>query len=411
MKKRIKLLAMLMGVTTLMCGCEGITHKDVFVKTEKTVETKEPVSDGKIHETENAGADEDIAENGKNHEPESFEATESFEGTEICEETETIPEPEVKTVTITAVGDCTLGKNWNHGYSGSFYDYYDRNGQDYFFDGVRDYFENDDFTIINLECVLSNSEARVDKQYTLKGKPEYVGIMSGSSVEGCSLGNNHSSDYGWDSLVETQQVLDKADIQYGFDEHIGKYTTEDGLTIGFVSTSLLSCSQDRVNILKDGISKLKEENTDVIIACCHWGIEREYYPNKFQRDTAHELIDSGADLVIGNHPHVLQGVELYSGKVICYSLGNFCFGGNRNPTDKDTMMFQQTFSFIDGEKSEEVDAKIIPCTLSSNAGYNDFQPTVVEGDKWKSIISNVNKYSKPYSNIRFDDSGVAIKRE
>ena len=327
------------------------------------------------------------------------------------EEAEEIVEPEINTITVTATGDCTLGKMQDHGYSGSFNAYYDSYGEDYFFDGVRDVFQNDDFTIVNLECVLSNSEARVDKTYNLKGKPEYVGIMSGSSVEACSLGNNHSRDYGEQSLTDTQTVLDEAGIVYSYNDHIGTYTTDEGMTIGVVSASLLSKSADYENYLYNGIQRLKEQGTDLIIASCHWGIEREYYPNDYQKRVAHELIDKGADLVIGNHPHVLQGVELYNGKIICYSLGNFCFGGNRNPSDKDTMMFQQTFTYVDGVLQTDVNAKIIPCMLSSTSSYNDFKPTIMTDDRKGLIIDNVNTYSEPYSNIKFSDSGMLTIKE
>ena len=327
------------------------------------------------------------------------------------EEAEEIVEPVINTITVTAIGDCTLGKMQDHGYSGSFNAYYDSYGEDYFFDGVRDVFESDDFTIVNLECVLSNSEARVDKTYNLKGKPEYVGIMSGSSVEACSLGNNHSRDYGEQSLTDTQTVLDEVGIVYGYNDHIGTYTTDEGMTIGVVSASLLSKSADYENYLYNGIQQLKEQGTDLIIASCHWGIEREYYPNDYQKRVAHELIDKGADLVIGNHPHVLQGVELYNGKIICYSLGNFCFGGNRNPSDKDTMMFQQTFTYVDGVLQTDVNAKIIPCMLSSTSSYNDFKPTIMTDDRKGLIIDNVNTYSEPYSNIKFSDSGMLTIKE
>ena len=327
------------------------------------------------------------------------------------EEAEEIVEPEINTITVTATGDCTLGKMQDHGYSGSFNAYYDSYGEDYFFDGVRDVFQNDDFTIVNLECVLSNSEARVDKTYNLKGKPEYVGIMSGSSVEACSLGNNHSRDYGEQSLKDTQTVLDESGIVYGYNDHIGTYTTDEGMTIGVVSASLLSKSADYENYLYNGIQRLKEQGTDLIIASCHWGIEREYYPNDYQKRVAHELIDKGADLVIGNHPHVLQGVELYNGKIICYSLGNFCFGGNRNPSDKDTMMFQQTFTYVDGVLQTDVNAKIIPCMISSTSSYNDFKPTITTDDRKGLIIDNVNTYSEPYSNIKFSDSGMLTIKE
>lgn len=323
-------------------------------------------------------------------------------------ETEAEPEPLVQTITISATGDCTLGKMQDHGYSGSFYSYYDTYGEEYFFSGVKDVFENDTFTLINLECVLTDSENRVEKTYNLKGKPEYAGILPASSIEGCSLGNNHTYDYGESSHTDTENALEERDVVYAFQDHVGTYTTEDGLVIGVVSASLLSMSATYENYIYDGIATLKEQGADIIVACCHWGIEREYYPNDYQRNLAHAFVDAGADLVIGNHPHVLQGIEMYNGKMICYSLGNFCFGGNRNPNDKNTMIFQQTFTFVDGELNSEIDARIIPCRLSSADSYNDFKPIIAEDSRKQTIIDNVNAYSSPYSEISFDSEGKLI---
>lgn len=331
--------------------------------------------------------------------------------TELVEEPETEAVDSVKTITVTATGDCTLGKTQEQGYDGSFVSYYDGRGPEYFFKGVRDIFEADDFTLINLECVLTTSNDRVDKTYNLKGDPTYTEIMTSSSVEACTLGNNHSSDYGPQSLTDTQNALDAAGIVYGYNDHIGTYTTDEGLTIGYVSASVLSQGEVYINYLKDGIASLKAQNVDLIIACCHWGIEGEHYPIDFQKKLAHELIDCGADLVIGNHPHVLQGVELYNGKVICYSLGNFSFGGNRNPSDKNTMMFQQKFTYVNGILQPDINANIIPCTISSASGYNDFQPTIVTDSKKQTIIDNVNTYSAPYSDICFDADGKLMLKE
>ena len=338
------------------------------------------------------------------------EVTEHIEEeTQVAEETER--EPVIKTVKITAVGDCTLGPTQTHGYTGSFHEYYDKYGQDYFFDGVRDIFENDDFTLINLECVLSNATERVEKTWNLKGKPEYVGIMTGSSVEGASLGNNHTFDYGQQGLDDTRNVLDEAGIIFGFNDHVDTYTTDSGIVVGIVSASQLSADETHANYIRDGIKKLREEGADLVIACCHWGIEGDHYPNDYQQKLAHQVIDWGADLLIGTHPHVLQGMELYQGKVICYSLGNFCFGGNRNPKDKDTVVYEQTFTFADGVLQTDVSADIIPCSISSAKNYNDFQPVIVDGDRKDEILKNMNDYSQPYSKLGFDGEGNLMARE
>ena len=120
---------------------------------------------------------------------------------------------------------------------------------------------------------------------------------------------------------------------------------------------------------------------------------------------AHRIIDWGADLVVGNHPHVLQGMEVYNGKMICYSLGNFCFGGNKNPADKNTAIYQQAFTLINGELQPGIDAQIISCTLSSVSSYNDFRPTVASGEKAQEICNLMNTYSQNCSNIEIDELG------
>ena len=227
----------------------------------------------------------------------------------------------------------------------------------------------------------------------------------GSSIEACSLGNNHTYDYGQQGLDDTRSVLENAGIVYGFNDQTGIYETADGTRIGIVSASLLSQNGDREVYIQNGISKLREQGAAIVIACCHWGIEGDHYPNDYQQVAAHRIIDWGADLVVGNHPHVLQGMEVYNGKMICYSLGNFCFGGNKNPADKNTAIYQQAFTLINGELQPGIDAQIIPCTLSSASSYNDFRPTVVSGEKAQEICNLMNTYSQNYSKIEIDELG------
>ena len=321
---------------------------------------------------------------------------------------ETESETNIKSVTITATGDCTLGATQQHGYSGSFHEYYDLYGEEYFFANFKEIFEKDDLTLINLECVLTNSENRVGKTFNLKGKPEYINIMTSSSIEAVSLGNNHTSDYGPESLTDTKNVLAEAGIQYAINDIVSYYTTEDGLTIGMVSASVAGWGNARDQYLLNGVKEAKAQGADLVVASCHWGIEKEYYPNQYQRNLGHQLIDAGADLVIGHHPHVLQGIEEYNGKIICYSLGNFSFGGNRNPSDKNTAVYQQTFTFIDDVLQTDIQAKIIPSRLSGYKDYNNFQPTIAQGEQAHSIIKKINEYSAPYSDISFDEMGILI---
>ncbi len=319
--------------------------------------------------------------------------------------------PVIQTVTISATGDCALGTLQLHGYEGSFAQYYDTYGEEYFFENVRDIFSADDFTLINLECVLSYSNERVDKTFNIRGEPGYTDIMTSSSIEGCSLGNNHTMDYGASSLEDTKNALNEAGIVYGYKDYVDIYTTEDGIEIGIVSASLFSYSETEENYFRDGIQNLRERGADIVIACCHWGTENSHDLTQYQITTAHKIIDWGADLLIGNHPHVLQAMEVYNGKVICYSLGNFSFGANHNPADFNTLIFQQTFTFINGELQADIHANIIPCLLSSANGYNNYQPMVADENHWQDIIGKMNIYTKPYSAITFDESGKLVLPE
>ena len=206
-------------------------------------------------------------------------------------------------------------------------------------------------------------------------------------------------------------MLDEAGIIYGLNEHVATYTTESGIVIGIVSSNMLWQDEAHANYVKDGIAALREQGADLVIVSCHWGIEGDHYANGYQVDMAHQIIDWGADLLIGTHPHVVQGVELYMGKVICYSLGNFCFGGNRNPQVKDTAVYQQTFTFVDGVLQTDINADMIPYSISSTTSRNDFRPTKAEGDRKQRIIADLNDYSSSYSNICFDEEGKLMLKE
>ena len=339
------------------------------------------------------------------NENESEIDSETASGTETESETESEPEPVIQTVTITAAGDCSLGSLQTHGYASSFHEFYDKYGEAYFFENFKDVFEQDDLTLVNLEGVLTNSTNRVDKKFNIKGKPEYTGIMTSSSIEAVSLGNNHTQDYGPESLEDTKKALDAAGILYAYHDIVSYYTTDEDIVVAMISAGFLSNNYDREKYLFAGIEEAKNKGADLIVTSCHWGIEGDYYPNDYQQNLGHKLIDAGADVVIGHHPHVLQGIEEYKGKLICYSLGNFSFGGNRNPSEKNTIAFQQTFTFIDGVLQKDITAKIIPARISGHNNYNDFQPKIATGDQAAKIIEKMNSYSKDYSGVSFDEQG------
>jgi len=323
------------------------------------------------------------------------------------EDTGEYPDKDVR-ITISAVGDVSLGNHHEQEYPYSFRQTYDQlEDEGYFFENVRDIFKADDFTIVNLEGVLTFSDVFLEGQtYCIKGDPDYVYLMTAGSIEGVSMGNNHRLDYGEKGSRDTVAALEEAGIVYAYDNNVGTYEVK-GIRIGFISVNEVAFGAGVEKILESGILKLQEEGADLILVSCHWGNEGEYEPEDYQTILGRKCIEWGADLVIGHHPHVLQGIEEYKGKYIIYSLGNFCFGANRNPEDKDTMIFQQTFIFQEGLMSERGVARIIPCSLSSISVRNDFRPTPSEGEEALRIIGKINELSEKYG-VVIDQEGLII---
>ncbi len=309
------------------------------------------------------------------------------------------------TITISAIGDCTLGKDAAFSYSSSLPAKYKQKGAAYFFSGVKKVLNKDDLTIANLEGTLSKRGSRQDKTFAFRGKPSYTKILKSGSVEAVTFANNHACDYGTVSYKDTIKYVKKANIKCASYSKISTYTTK-GIKIGMVAVNDIGDANAK-KLIKSGIKKLKKRNVSLITVSIHAGIERDYYPSARQKSLAHYAVKKGANLVLGHHPHVLQGIEKYKGVYIAYSLGNFCFGGNSNPTDKLTMILQQSFTFKDGKLQKKASAKqlkVIPCSLSSHSSYNDYKPKILKGTAKKSGIKRINKYSKRFG-IKFLKSG------
>mgnify|MGYP002562776735 CR=1 FL=1 len=298
------------------------------------------------------------------------------------------PEPTPLTITLTAVGDCTLGGDYNRTSETRFDEFLrGADGQpDYTYNmrNVMDIFEADDLTIANLEVVLTNSTNYKKKNaqvaFYMRGKPEYVNILTESSIEVVNVANNHAKDFGSDGLQDTLKALDEAGVAY-FGNRCVKEVK--GVRIGFVGVYSWSNDKDTITA---AIKDLREnQNCDLVIASCHWGEEREYTPNSGQKKMARWMVDAGADLVVGHHSHRINPIEYYNGKYICYSLGNFSFAGNNKPSDMTTFLFQIRMRLRDGEATSEA-FKIIPCRISSRTDYNDFAPTPYTDDSSIEVV-------------------------
>lgn len=350
-------------------------------------------------------------------ESESNSETESQTESQTETESEVVvePEPVITEIVVSAVGDCTLGHNQKQGYAKSFDEYYDKFGADYFFQNVRSVFEADDFTIVNLEGPLTNSDnIRTTKEWNHIGRPEYVKVLTGSSVEAVTLGNNHIMDYQKDGVADTIQNVTDAGLAYAIDSDwghaLGTYEVK-GIKIGFVSVNEYYDGTRVYKWLEDGHAKLREQGCDIVIAAMHWGGDKVHTLEKNQYVMGKWCIDTGFDLVIGCHPHVIQGIEEYKGKYIVYSMGNFCYGGNRNPAEKESMIFQTKFTFVDGVLQPQTEGKVYPCRLSSVTNKNDYCPVILTGDEGQKVIDQLNGYSKEFGLFIHPDGSITTSEK
>ena len=308
------------------------------------------------------------------------------------EEPEEVPDAPV-TVTISAVGDITLGGDPRG--SNNFIREFEHNDGDYgyFLRNVRYIFEEDDLTVANLEGALTDATSHAEKTYVMRGPPHFTAILSSSGVEAVTLANNHSKDFFERGYTETIESLEASGVMY-FGNESNTILEINGIRVGLFGYLLWYGGRSQERLISASIGDLKERGAQLIIAYYHWGTELNNIPDSYQRALGRFSIDSGADLVLGAHPHVLQGIEEYNGRYIVYSLANFCFGGNNNPQDQDTFIFQQTFTFEEGVLLDVNEINIIPAFVSSERGRNNFQPTVAEGDDAERILERIRNYSE-----------------
>lgn len=299
-------------------------------------------------------------------------------------------------VTLSFAGDCTIGWDPRYGYQTRFDKYLDDNNGDYsyYFKNFKAYFNEDDLTIVNLEGQLTTSQNRVEKKFNFKAPTSYVKTLSSGSVEVVSFANNHAYDFGEEGYIETKNVLDSENIiHYGYSDYLIKKV--NGINVGFMGMHDIAAV--KYEEAKNGIDYLKENGAQLIIVSMHWGIEKSYNRTNSEQDMAHYLIDNGVDLVIGTHPHVIQEIEKYKDKYIVYSLGNFVFGGNQNPQDKDTFVFRQTFNFLNNKLILDDNIEIIPASISGKTNTNNYQPVILDGEEKLRVFNKIMKNSSGFN--------------
>lgn len=305
-------------------------------------------------------------------------------------------------VLLSAVGDCTIGTDSKFAYASSLPAMVSKHNNDfsYIFKNVYSIFSADDVTIANLETTFTDSNDKEEKQFNFKAPSEYAKSLTLGSIEGVNLSNNHIYDYKQKGFQDTKLALESENINY-FGEGSKWITKIKDQSFGFLGYMGWSTDQKFLNKLKGDILDLKKTNS-IIVINFHWGSERQYYPLAAQKTLAHFAIDNGADIILGHHPHVIQGIEQYKNRIIAYSLGNFAFGGNSNPTDKRTFIFQSNLKFTNNNLTS-IGVRVIPCSVSSVEYKNDYCPTPLKGSAKLNLLTYLNKLS--------ENSGFKISEE
>ncbi|SCG81833.1 PGA biosynthesis protein capA [Proteiniborus sp. DW1] len=311
------------------------------------------------------------------------------------------------TVTISIAGDTLLGDFMGN--------HIDTHGVDYPWESVKKVFQKSDLVLVNLECTVGTTGEPQDKQYTYRAKPETLQGLVNAGVKGVSLGNNHSLDYGRECFVETLDNLEKYNIKYTGGGRNIKDALEpaiweiNGLKIGFIGFSRVTphvdwyATESRAGIVNGYDSnannviqavKQAKEKVDFLIVSLHWGTELADYPRDNDVTIAKELIDNGADCIMGHHPHVLQGIEFYNNRPIVYSLGNFVFGAKVGARTSQTMIFNMEIN-----KDGIINTSIVPGIIKFG------KPTISEEDR-ETIISLINRLSADWGTKVLEDGNI-----
>ena len=305
---------------------------------------------------------------------------------------------------ISLLGDCTLSSSH---YTNHFESLVGDDLQ-YPFSNVAEILQADDLTLANLECSFSEKRLESASEYAFCGQPKYAQSLALGGVDCVSMGNNHTNDFGKAGVDDTAAVLEQAGITGIQEDQRACFDLrhDDGtsLRVGvYVLRHNGSAEQ-----MKNGTASLRDDGADIVIACMHAGAERIYVPTKRQAALAHAAIQGGADLVVGTHPHILQPAETYQNGMILYSIGNFCFGGNRNPGDKDTVIAQLVVQAEEGGISWSME--YIPCSISSTASRNDYRPTPYARDD-AGYQRCLRKLAEPWIRITAEEAAAKAAAE
>lgn len=301
-----------------------------------------------------------------------------------------------------------------------FADYISRYGVDYMWEDVSDLFKSADYALINLETSVSTRGASNKPEgFGFRSDPSTLKGLTNAGIDFVTVANNHIFDYGIDAFRDTLYHLEQNSIAFaGAGNNIEEafavvYKKVNDVDLAFISaTSVMGSLRWEALENQIGVAALKESNysllrskiteaskkSDHVIVNLHWGIEYENYPKQSQVDLAHSLIDSGASIIIGHHPHVLQGVEHYKDGIIFYSVGNFNFLISTDNTMQ-TALFE-----VNLNKEKISSSKLYPIKINSCKA----NLLSKEHSWYGEIINNINVRSSSF-NTSVDNIGNISK--
>ncbi len=300
--------------------------------------------------------------------------------------------PEEATFTLTFAGDCTLGgEKGKDKAASSLGGLTQKYGPAYPFAGLLPLFAQDDLTVINLEGVLSDRDLAKtpDKLFNFIGKTAYTDSLIAGSVECVNLANNHIQDFGPEGYQDTVEALEKAGVAY-FGESTVTVVEKDGVRIGLTGNVFL-LSDDKKELLLKQWEALRAVGCQWIVHTMHAGVEYGT-PSPKQRAVAAFAAANGVSLVVGHHPHVVQGMDIVDGVPVLYSLGNGAFGGNARPKDYDACLLRVQVIFKQGEP-QAMQLSLFPIRISGENRYNNYQPILLSGTEAQRVIEKMQQTS------------------
>ena len=311
------------------------------------------------------------------------------------------------TIRITFLGDCTLGgEEKKRGSQLGFVRRIRDNGMEFPMRYLSALTKTDDLSVANLEGVLTDRELKKEKKtYNFMGPTAYTEILTSAEIECVTLANNHSHDYGEAGYRDTKEALDQAGVAYFGTDCMAVWENEDGLLIGFTG-AFFSISGNWGKAYTRQVECLKRIGCAAIITVMHAGEEYVYTPNAYQKRIAEKAAELGVSLLIGHHPHVVQGYDTVKNMPVVYSLGNCSFGGTTHAKDSDALVVQAELRFEESALTETI-LHCYPISITSDRTYNNYSPIFLTGDDAWRVLRKMEK-STGRKFASFDEENGAI---